>query len=308
MEKDLPVIAMVSFASATETPNRKFASRPASKEGQVSQTCTTLTTGDSSAFRRDQASSSHPRATTSAFQGPVLRGEDSSSALPTSDPLRSENKSWQKEGREMQQARYSLRYVPNRSYVLQRSLSPTELPQCHDNVKDWPALGSNQSRTGGVEIRCNDTLVSDSRLRAKPRFRALYTRSSQSGHEDLRQDSVRGDNATRGIQGQLRDEARGEAKLIMLNRDFTVTSPVRENLLVTIALTSQRSARAEGEGEEELELAVTDPLKPVQILIGKFTAFSSFLRFELGRDALRVKFEQNAGGSSTISEVLTISL
>lgn len=331
---------MVVSSPATETFDMKLAASPREQP----ETCTS--SRDGKAFCKDQASPSHHTASTSALnQGPILRGNGSgfkwthtpsqhgaststgqkfasasnvskrrdgdepihqvsSSALLATDSLCCEKKSWQKEeDREKQQAKLCnrLRYVPNWSYALQRSLPPTELPRCHDNAKDWPALGNNESQTEEVQRRCNETSV----FRAKPRFRAFNVRSSHPRYEDLRQDSVREGNATRGNK-TVTEEVRGEAKLMMLNRDFTVTSPVRENLLVTIALTSQRSIKGEEE-EEELERAVKEPnLKPVRVLIGKFTAFSSFLQFKLCRDALRVKFEQNAGGSSTISESLSV--
>ncbi|KAG0584149.1 hypothetical protein KC19_3G189300 [Ceratodon purpureus] len=302
---------------AAETSDREFASRQ--------EACTSSRDGKD--VCRDQGAWSRPKASTSALQGAVsgtdggclfltgapstsqhrgwerrdgdepITHQVSSSALQANDSICSRKNSLQDEGR-----RKRLRYVPNWSNALKRSLPPTEVPRCHNNAKDWPALGDNESRKVGDEVHCKyDASV----FRAKPRFRALDLRSSRPRKEDdLRQDSFGEDNAARGL-GKVKEEVKGEAKLMMFNRDFTVTSPVRENLLVTIALTSQRNTSASGE-EEDLEQAVKQPLKPVQILIGKFTAFSSFLRFDLCRDALRVKFEQNAGGSSTISESLSV--
>lgn len=214
----------------------------------------------------------------------------SSSATPDTDSHSGKRKSWLQD----KQLARSLRYMPNWSYVTQRSLPPREIPRCHANAKEWPDLGS---RTEELEVR-NYHSVSNSRVRVKPRFRNLYASSSCS-RQDLKPVQVEKINAVlyRKCDNKVSEGIRGascEPKLVMLNKDFIVTSPVRENLLVTIALTSPRR------GEDQLELAVKGPS---HILIGRFTAFSSFSRFKLCQDALRVKFEQNAGGSSTISEV-----
>lgn len=91
--------------------------------------------------------------------------------------------------------------------------------------------------------------------------------------------------------------------LVMLNTDFIVTSPVKENLLLLIALTQKRGSQAVEGADLQLAKKHNDKGKTHQVLVGQFTAFSSFVGFGLGRDALRVKYEQNAGGSSTISEV-----
>ena len=101
------------------------------------------------------------------------------------------------------------------------------------------------------------------------------------------------------------DDQVAQPVLLMLNTDFAVTSPVRENLLLTIALTQRGSPRDGKAGHEVVAERSKSRSSRVQlqVLVGKFKAFSSFLRFRLGADALRVKVEQNAGGSSTISEV-----
>jgi hypothetical protein len=116
-----------------------------------------------------------------------------------------------------------------------------------------------------------------------------------------------------------------EPVLVMLNSDFIITSPVKENLLLTIALTQKRGGSQQAVDDDdddnndddgtgclqpaadpwqnhELHHKVAD-VSIHQVLVGQFIALSSFLGFELGQDALRVQCESNAGGTSTISEV-----
>lgn len=76
---------------------------------------------------------------------------------------------------------------------------------------------------------------------------------------------------------------------VMLNRDFIVTSPLKQNLRLTMALTQKQ--------RDDLEKL---------ILVGHFRAIMSFWQFGLGPDALRVRTEANAGGTSTISEALSV--
>lgn len=76
---------------------------------------------------------------------------------------------------------------------------------------------------------------------------------------------------------------------VMLNSDFIVTSPLKQNLMLTVALSQKK--------REDLEKL---------ILVGHFRAFLSFRQFGLGPDALRVRTEANAGGTSTISEALSV--
>jgi hypothetical protein len=111
--------------------------------------------------------------------------------------------------------------------------------------------------------------------------------------------------------------------LVMLNSDFIITSFVKKNLLLTIALTQKRGGNqqavddddnndddgtgslksaADQQQNHELHHKVAD-VSIHQVLVGQFIALSSFLGFELGQDALRVPCESNAGGTSTISEV-----
>lgn len=91
--------------------------------------------------------------------------------------------------------------------------------------------------------------------------------------------------------------------LLMLNKDFIVTSPLKENLLLTLALMGKRS---DVETPESFQGQTTVGETKRQILVGQFKAFSSFLHFMLGRDATRVRTESNAGGTSTISESLSV--
>jgi hypothetical protein len=46
-----------------------------------------------------------------------------------------------------------------------------------------------------------------------------------------------------------------------------------------------------------------DVVPKQHVFVGHFIAFSSFLGFRLGQEAHRVRYESNAGGTSTISEV-----
>eukprot|EP01018_Ginkgo_biloba_P011303 Gb_31383 [translate_table: standard] len=80
---------------------------------------------------------------------------------------------------------------------------------------------------------------------------------------------------------------------VMLNTDFIVTSPLKQNLMLTLALTQRK---------RDLEI----PEEGKLILVGHFRAFLSFRHFGLGPDALRVRTECNAGGTSTISESLSV--
>lgn len=90
--------------------------------------------------------------------------------------------------------------------------------------------------------------------------------------------------------------------LLMLNKDFIVTSPLKQNLLLTLALTERKYVGEADDGES----VRSRELERRQILVGQFTALSSFLHFMLGRDAKRVRTESNAGGTSTISESLSV--
>eukprot|EP00250_Pteridium_aquilinum_P008991 c18363_g1_i1 orf=2-1942(-) len=89
--------------------------------------------------------------------------------------------------------------------------------------------------------------------------------------------------------------------LLMLNKDFIVTSPLKENLLLTLALMGRRQT-----AEDDVQSQLPEGETKRQILVGQFKAFSSFLHFMLGRDATRVRTESNAGGTSTISESLSV--
>ncbi|MCO5573390.1 hypothetical protein L7F22_027161 [Adiantum nelumboides] len=90
--------------------------------------------------------------------------------------------------------------------------------------------------------------------------------------------------------------------LLMVNKDFIVTSPLKENLLLTLALMGRQSTANTPENAEPQCLQGTKK----QVLVGQFKAFSSFLHFILGHDATRVRTESNAGGTSTISECLSV--
>jgi hypothetical protein len=50
-------------------------------------------------------------------------------------------------------------------------------------------------------------------------------------------------------------------------------------------------------------LGEMDVVPRQHVFVGHFIAFSSFLGFRLGQEAHRVRYESNAGGTSTISEV-----
>ncbi|EFJ08370.1 hypothetical protein SELMODRAFT_428953 [Selaginella moellendorffii] len=114
----------------------------------------------------------------------------------------------------------------------------------------------------------------------------------------------------------------------MLNKDFVVISPLKENLLLTLALAEHRRPSTPpsfDEASSAADLFETSPevtevarvaaaaatatattavgdAKRRQVFVGRFEAFSSFVKFGLGRDAMRVATESNAGGTSTISE------
>ncbi|XP_057823422.1 uncharacterized protein LOC131035699 [Cryptomeria japonica] len=75
---------------------------------------------------------------------------------------------------------------------------------------------------------------------------------------------------------------------LMVNTDFIVTSPLKQDLMLTLALIHR---------ERDLEKL---------IFVGYFRAFLSFRNFGLGPDALRIRTESNAGGTSTISEALSV--
>jgi hypothetical protein len=97
--------------------------------------------------------------------------------------------------------------------------------------------------------------------------------------------------------------------LLMLNRDFIVTSPLKDSLLLVLTLTGHSPNHNDHHQSGDKNDAGTLAQFPKydvkrQILVGQFTAFSSFLHFHLGRDAMRVRTESNAGGTSTISEVI----
>ncbi|KAJ7570252.1 hypothetical protein O6H91_01G111700 [Diphasiastrum complanatum] len=100
------------------------------------------------------------------------------------------------------------------------------------------------------------------------------------------------------VERKFKPQRTMPAVLLMLNTDFIVASPLKENLLLTLALTRKRPGDAE-EGLSNSQIAR-------KVLVGQFKAFSSFLRFGLGNDAKRVATESNAGGTSTISESLSV--
>eukprot|EP00246_Nothoceros_aenigmaticus_P013978 TRINITY_DN5113_c0_g1_i1.p1 TRINITY_DN5113_c0_g1~~TRINITY_DN5113_c0_g1_i1.p1 ORF type:complete len:735 (+),score=103.89 TRINITY_DN5113_c0_g1_i1:139-2343(+) len=106
------------------------------------------------------------------------------------------------------------------------------------------------------------------------------------------------------------DQGTIEPVLLMVNKDFAVTSLVRKNLLLTIALSQNKEKLGvdcdSQQGDERQTGDEGSIQKCGQILVGQFTAFSSLMGFGLGHDARRVATEQNAGGSSTISETLSV--
>ncbi|KAH7387330.1 hypothetical protein KP509_16G017100 [Ceratopteris richardii] len=91
---------------------------------------------------------------------------------------------------------------------------------------------------------------------------------------------------------------------LMVNRDFIVISPLKQNLLLTLSLMG-RNSTADAAEDAPSPIPKTNSMKR-QILVGKFKAFSSFGHFMLGHDAKRVRTESNAGGTSTISESLSV--
>lgn len=94
--------------------------------------------------------------------------------------------------------------------------------------------------------------------------------------------------------------------LLMVNKDFIVTSPLKENLLLTLALMGRHPmANAPEDLHAQTQILEGTETKR-QVLVGQFKAFSSFLHFMLGQDATRVRTESNAGGTSTISECLSV--
>jgi hypothetical protein len=103
------------------------------------------------------------------------------------------------------------------------------------------------------------------------------------------------------------------------NKDFIVTSSLNENLMLIIALKKRKKKKQYHLGNQFLKgkdlqlvmkhnnsnnyLGKMDVVPRQHVFVGHFTAFSSFLGFRLGQEAHRVRYESNAGGTSTISEV-----
>jgi len=103
------------------------------------------------------------------------------------------------------------------------------------------------------------------------------------------------------------------------NKDFIVTSSLNENLMLIIALKKKKKKKQYHLGNQFLKgkdlqlvmkhnnsnnyLGKMDGVPRQHVFVGHFTAFSSFLGFRLGQEAHRVRYESNAGGTSTISEV-----
>jgi hypothetical protein len=103
------------------------------------------------------------------------------------------------------------------------------------------------------------------------------------------------------------------------NKDFIVTSSLNENLMLIIALKKKKKKKQYHLGNpflkgKDLQLVMKhnnsnkylgkmDVVPKQHVFVGHFTAFSSFLGFRLGQEAHRVRYESNAGGTSTISEV-----
>ncbi|CAK9881454.1 unnamed protein product [Sphagnum jensenii] len=106
------------------------------------------------------------------------------------------------------------------------------------------------------------------------------------------------------------------------NKDFIVTSSLNENLMLIIALKKKKKKKQYHLGNQflkgkDLQLVMThnnpnnylgkmDVVPRQHVFVGHFTAFSSFLGFRLGQEAHRVRYERNAGGTSTISESLSV--
>ena len=205
----------------------------------------------------------------------------------------------------------------------------------HQNVKNDSAEFQDITFSNPVHVECSDKSggktssflnvkrTSKREIPCKREFRdflgqrGLNSPARVQGHHLGRigggadQHGCAGDAADSDVEGGRnkagKDDQVAQPVLLMLNTDFAVTSPVRENLLLTIALTQRGSPKHHEAGHEAVAKSSETRRSRVQlqVLVGQFKAFSSFLRFRLGADALRVKFEQNAGGSSTISEVRT---
>jgi hypothetical protein len=197
----------------------------------------------------------------------------------------------------------------------------------HQNVKNGSAEIHDITFSNPVHVECSDksggktsSFLNVKRtpkreIPCKREFRdflgerGLKSPARVQGHHSGTADLGRiggGSDVDGGRNKAGKDDQVAQPVLLMLNTDFAVTSPVRENLLLTIALTQRGSPKDHEAGHEAVAKSSETRRSRVQlqVLVGQFKAFSSFLRFRLGADALRVKFEQNAGGSSTISEVL----
>ncbi|KAG6553000.1 hypothetical protein Mapa_005337 [Marchantia paleacea] len=106
-------------------------------------------------------------------------------------------------------------------------------------------------------------------------------------------------------EAQLGDHEHGEGpKLSMFDQDFVVTSSLREHLLLMIALSRKVTNPENSLGEAAS--GSTRPTRRPKVFKGNFKAISTFVAFNLGRDAQRVLHEPNAGGSSSISESLSV--
>jgi hypothetical protein len=102
-------------------------------------------------------------------------------------------------------------------------------------------------------------------------------------------------------------------------KDFIVTSSLNENLMLIIALKKKKKKKQYHLANQFLKgkdlqlvmkhnnsnnyLGEMDVVPRQHVFVGHFIAFSSFLGFRLGQEAHRVRYESNAGGTSTISEV-----
>ncbi|XP_024364790.1 uncharacterized protein [Physcomitrium patens] len=202
-----------------------------------------------------------------------------------------------------------LRYVSNYCRALQNYLPTSGLRQIQACAEEWPALGNSftVAQRRAEELESYKPTVPISRYRNKTRFWDFHASSSLRLRQDpqlVQRQNLRHVAKEGAVNGKVVENKVHEPKLMMLNNDFAVTSSLRDNLLITIALTERECSTQFVEDQEELKLGLKEQAHLV--LLGRFTAFSSFLQFKLCHDALRVKYEQNAGGSSTISESLSV--
>ena len=166
----------------------------------------------------------------------------------------------------------------------------------------------SQVQTAGFVDDCGDKFESDSVLAHGDQWPSLVNcRPSMPADCMPRQQRAAGAQNVGGMGKRTASNMEKSAKetedvaaracpvAMMISTDFIVSAPVRENLLLTIAL-RQHERREEEEGASESK---------GKVFLGYFSTKFPFSRFVLGYDATRVACEPNAGGQSVVSEVRT---